>query len=324
MTYRELLAKLCVVTIALLISSAATTPVWTAPPPQKPWTKDQIIRMLKGDVPPKRIGELARERGIDFQITTETEAEVRQSAPGGAPTQEVDALLLALREIAPKPVPPPLAEPAVLFVESAPGGVQVYIDDEFKGATSQEGKLKITGLPTGQHRVRLSLQGYNDKEDQVEIVAGATQTYRAELTAHTQPTTATPVGAVLGAIVGGGDLGTTPAQPATPAKTEVAPSNPALATFQIFHLVWGRHNWHPGTLVMYPGRVTWTEAGQDAKPEDNFSITCAEIVDVGKNSGLGYSSLKTQTHNYHFSGDGRTVKGFADAFAAACPGLGIH
>jgi len=280
----------------------AVPPLWGA---QRPWTKDQIIRMLKGDVPPKRVGELARERGIDFPITSETETEVRQATtPGGAAVQEIDALLGTLREIAPKPaIPLPPPEPAVLVVESVPGGVQVYVDDVFKGATSQEGKLKVIGLAPGQHQIRLSLQGYGDKEGQVEAAAGITQTYSAYLTELPHPK---PV--------------EVPAEPVAPAPV------PIIASFQLWHFIAGFANSHFGNLVLTPGHVSWTEEGRGAKPEDNFSLSCAEIVNAGKNGLKEGDHIRLQGRNYIFmpTAKGRRTNGFEAAISSACPSVVIN
>ena len=65
----------------------------------KPLSKERVVALLKGDVSPSRVADLARERGIDFQLTSRVEEEVRQA--GGD-----DALLAVLRELAPKPTAP--------------------------------------------------------------------------------------------------------------------------------------------------------------------------------------------------------------------------
>src|SRR5271169_616964 len=127
MRYGKLLGKLSVLTLALVFSGA-TTPGSAAQQQQKPWTKEQIIRMLKGDVPPKRIGELARERGIDFPVTPETENELR---PAGATAE----LLTLLQQLAPKLAAPP--KPAQIVVETQPDA-QVYLDDVYKGQASPQ------------------------------------------------------------------------------------------------------------------------------------------------------------------------------------------
>jgi len=141
MRYRQSLGKLCVLPLALVLSGSTTPLGSAAPQQQKPWTKDQIIRMLKGDMPPKRIGELARERGIDFPVTPDTENELRQA---GATAE----LLTLLQQLAPKPAAPP--KPAQIVVETQPDA-QVYLDDVYKGQASPQGRLEIENPPAGQH-----------------------------------------------------------------------------------------------------------------------------------------------------------------------------
>jgi hypothetical protein len=142
----------------------------------KPLSKDDVIRLLKGDVSSKRVAELARERKIDFELTEGVEKELRQAGAD-------DSFLAALREVAPEPVaatsPPPA--PATLEIESTPGNVQVYVDDEFRGATSKDGRLKVALAP-GTHRLRLSLEGYQGHEEQLNLTPGETRRYPADLT----------------------------------------------------------------------------------------------------------------------------------------------
>jgi formylglycine-generating enzyme required for sulfatase activity len=70
----------------------------------KPYDKDAILYLLNNKVMPARVGVLARQRGIDFQISTEVESELRQA---GA----TDDLIATLREIAPKPQHKPQPRP---------------------------------------------------------------------------------------------------------------------------------------------------------------------------------------------------------------------
>jgi len=61
-----------------------------------------------------------------------------------------------------------------LSLQTMPGNVQVYLDDLFKGITSeQEGRLKIEGLAPGDHRVRLTLPGYKEWSQPIALAAGA-------------------------------------------------------------------------------------------------------------------------------------------------------
>jgi len=68
-----------------------------------PLTKADVVRLLKGEVSPRRVGELARERGINFQITPEIEIDLRQAASSsGDVTSAVGELLETLRTLAAK------------------------------------------------------------------------------------------------------------------------------------------------------------------------------------------------------------------------------
>jgi formylglycine-generating enzyme required for sulfatase activity len=80
--------------VALVLGLCAVN-VW-AQAARQPYSKEAIVGMLKGEMSPKRVAVLARQRGIDFQITPEVERELRRA---GATAE----LLATLREIAPKP-----------------------------------------------------------------------------------------------------------------------------------------------------------------------------------------------------------------------------
>lgn len=144
--------------------------------PRRPLTKDVVIRLLKGDVPPKRVAELARDDGIDFALTPETEKDLRDA---GA----TDELLAELRELSPKP---PAASP-VLEIQSSPGHAEVYVDDARQGQTSEEGHLKVLNLIPGSHRLRLTHEGYQDNERQVDLAAGKTANVTVNLEKPTPP-----------------------------------------------------------------------------------------------------------------------------------------
>jgi hypothetical protein len=142
---------------------------------KKPLSKEAVIRLLKGEVSPNRVAAITREQGIDFQMSPETEKELRAA---GA-TEE---LLASLRDLT-----------ATLLLGSTPGDAQVYVDDEFVGKTNTEGRLKVSNLAVGEHRVRLSLDGYRDREEKLNLAAGST-TYRTDLEAL-KPGATAPVAA---------------------------------------------------------------------------------------------------------------------------------
>jgi hypothetical protein len=153
----------------LLCLLAARTAAAQSPP--KPLSKTEIVNLLEAQMPPDRLAEVARKRGIDFQVTPEIEKELRQA---GATSE----LLTTLREVTP---PPPKPQPALLQIEGAPKGAKIYVDDEFKGQVSREGRLKIPGLSPEKHVLRVSAQGFKEKVETLELAPGETRTYTPSL-----------------------------------------------------------------------------------------------------------------------------------------------
>jgi len=160
--------------LCLCFSVVSLLPDVRAQAPQKPWTKDQIIRLLKGDVSPTRVAVLARQRGIDFQITSETETELRQAGATAA-------LLTTLRELAPKPPAPP--PPPTLVIQTTPGNAQVFVDDKLLGQTDAAGRLRLSQVQPGEHRVRLALAGYQDNQQTVVLAVAQQAQVTAKLEA---------------------------------------------------------------------------------------------------------------------------------------------
>ncbi|GEM_PF-4169516 len=120
-TWRAILAPAFVFSLALILQLRAVAQV-----SPKPLSKDEIVRLLKGDVTPRRVAELARERSIDFQITMEIEKELRAAGAD-------DALLSVLRGVAPKPAPPAAPKPSVeRAAEPSPGAVKENPKDGLK------------------------------------------------------------------------------------------------------------------------------------------------------------------------------------------------
>jgi len=173
--------------LCLLVGRGAQTQV-----PPKPLSKIEVVNLLQGEVPPDRVAEIVRKQGISFQVTPETAKELR----GAGATPE---LLETLREIAPPPPKPeralptaPPAAPALLQIEGAPKGAEIYVDDEFKGQVSGEGRLKIPGLSPQKHVLRVSAEGYKEKVETLELNRGETRTYTPNLVSAAQPTAAPP------------------------------------------------------------------------------------------------------------------------------------
>jgi hypothetical protein len=105
-----------------------------------------------------------------------------------AAMQDFDAALARVKAIplpASKPAAPAMAAaPATgsLKITAKPAGAQVYIDDHFRGATSEaEGVLIVDGLAAGKYKVRVSNIGYQDWSGAFPVDAGKTAPVSATL-----------------------------------------------------------------------------------------------------------------------------------------------
>jgi len=148
----------------------------------KKLTVQDVIDLLTGDVPSDQVAQEAEKAGISFQVTPSVAKQIRDA--GGT-----DDLIRVLRNLAPHtpaaPANPPRTVPATspptLLIESSPGQSEVYVDDEPVGSTSQQGHLKLTQLAPGQHRVRISLSGFQDYEETITLAGGRVTSVTATL-----------------------------------------------------------------------------------------------------------------------------------------------
>lgn len=73
---------------------------------------------------------------------------------------------------APRTTGPVRAGSTTLEITSAPPGADVLVDDEPRGRTDPEtGRLRLTALGAGRHRLRLSLQGHDDLVQEVDLTS---------------------------------------------------------------------------------------------------------------------------------------------------------
>ncbi len=158
--------------------------------PTRPLSPIEIIQLLESGVTSARVEELAKQYGITFEPTADIEAQLREAGAS-------EELLRTLRELKPKlpeldKTKPPAVESGVLVIEATPGGAQVYIDDEPVGRTSSRGRLKLSSLEPGEHELRIALDGYQDHEERLELLAQQTLRLVVKLQA-TPPTQPAPV-----------------------------------------------------------------------------------------------------------------------------------
>jgi type II secretory pathway predicted ATPase ExeA len=69
----------------------------------------------------------------------------------------------------------------LLVIEEAPPGAQVFLDDQLTGSIDSGGQARISTLAPGLHHLRLSLNGYRDYEQGVDLPAGHTSRVAAKL-----------------------------------------------------------------------------------------------------------------------------------------------
>jgi hypothetical protein len=145
--------------------------VGTALPAQQPapLSKGDVLELIAAGVPSARLAALVEERGISFEMTPEAAEELRKA---GASGELLGALKFASKLRNERATQPP----ATLNIEAEPGSADIYLDDELKGTTSHEGKLRLTGLAPGTYRLRVSATGFQTWEKEIVAKPGEVQT----------------------------------------------------------------------------------------------------------------------------------------------------
>ena len=100
----------------------------------------------------------------------------------------------------PPPPAPVVVAPktASLQIEAQPGGAEFYIDDEFRGTTSGEGRIKVSDLAPGEHRLRLSKKEHEEWKRTLTLEAGESRTIEVQLAAAKPPEPPPPPETTLG------------------------------------------------------------------------------------------------------------------------------
>ncbi len=319
MTFRKhVVFVACLITASFF--AAVIGPPAYAQKSKKAMTKAQVIELLENGVSSTRVEELVRAYGITFALDPETVTQLRDAGAN-------ESLIKALRELsarpeeAPpptetKPAPaaapaaPPVAAPAppVLMVETTPPGAEVYVDEERVGKTGPEGKLKISTLAAGNHRIRVSSSGYDDFARDMDLTAGQTTVVAVTLAAvkppvvqkaETPPVASTPPPAAA-----------TAAQPQSPADIykvmlgamggQAGEGDPELKRFYVTHehskglrAIGYGGGMCSGWLIIGKGRVQFSSNNED----DAFDAAASEISDLEVKSN--HVHLKYKGKNYH-------------------------
>jgi WD40 repeat protein len=111
-------------------------------------------------------------------------------------------------QVSPAPEKPPLIKgdamedatarvirPAVpaIVIQGTPPGTQIFLDDHWVAATNPAGQAGVSTLAAGQHHLRLSVNGYRDYDQEVDVQTGKTFTINAKLDPLELPTLSEPV-----------------------------------------------------------------------------------------------------------------------------------
>jgi formylglycine-generating enzyme required for sulfatase activity len=114
-------SKMIRLAVAMLILCVGLLPLEPAVQvPHHRLSKEDVLKLLNGQVSPRRVGQRAREQGIDFQVTPEVERELRRA---GA----TDELIATLRELAPKLKPAQIIAPTPGQVRENPKDGLKYV-----------------------------------------------------------------------------------------------------------------------------------------------------------------------------------------------------
>src|SRR5437879_2140142 len=71
--------------------------------------------------------------------------------------------------------------PPALVIEGAPPEAQIFVDDRLTASTGSDGQAKISTLSPGQHRLRVTVNGYQDYEKDIDLLAGRLPASRLNL-----------------------------------------------------------------------------------------------------------------------------------------------
>jgi WD40 repeat protein len=95
-------------------------------------------------------------------------------APEKPPLTKGDAIVdAAARVIRP-------AVPAIV-IQGTPPGTQIFLDDHWVASTNPAGQAGVSTLAAGHHHLRLSVSGYRDYDQEVDLQSGKTSTINAKL-----------------------------------------------------------------------------------------------------------------------------------------------
>lgn len=169
--------NLAIIAISLLL---IFTSIWPDSHAQTnpPYPKATLIAGLKQSARDKKLSQedfvhLIEQRGVDFQMTTRDESELRIA---GASNEVIAAIRQNYRHVS-KPLPKGTGS---LTINATMSDCKVLINGQMRGATDSNGVLILSPLKAGQYKILLRKQNYEDQARSVQVTAGveASESFR--------------------------------------------------------------------------------------------------------------------------------------------------
>jgi WD40 repeat protein len=158
---------------------------------------------------------------------------------------------------------------AALVIDGAPPGAQIFVDDQLAGAIGSSGEAEVSAFAPGQHRVRVTENGYQDYENGIEFQAGQT----ARIVAKLEPVEPPPL--------------TEPAKAPSFAFKAAIPrmASPSVPDFTLYRTLKGHSGWVTGVAFSADGqRLASGSSDQTVKfwdvPTGQESTVASKIKEV--------------------------------------------
>ncbi|MGA3211849.1 MAG: DUF1566 domain-containing protein [Terriglobales bacterium] len=175
--------------VALVLSAMLLVPASAAHDTSKPLTLQSVQELLNGKVPPRRVGQIAQERGIDFALTPAIETQLRETfRRNGIEAAAGDDLLGKLRKLASNAKSTAVDSS---LTNAAPGMLVVVtdfpctwiLDGVEKGRLAVDVPAKVP-VAFGKHLIRaVTLDGADHWETQADISKPQEEVVAIELNA---------------------------------------------------------------------------------------------------------------------------------------------
>jgi WD40 repeat protein len=211
----------------------------------RPLSENDIIYLLRNDVPSRRVEIIGSQLGIDFQLTLTVEDRLRHA---GATSD----LLRGLQR----------AEPSTLVVHMNPAGAAVFIDGSSVANGSSGSTVQLARLTPGLHRLGLSLPGHLAYEQDVELSPGGATEVTVNLAPLPPPHLGVPLAPVETSLTSvarsqpSGDL--RPAASFSP-DIKTGPASPPRSNrfpdFLLARTLTGHENWVTAVAFSADGRL---------------------------------------------------------------------